>query len=83
MHSAAFHSLSIGGVTFPNPSLFVMEDKMRELAKDDVPVKDQNPAGVTLAHFPHLLLGLDAIRHLHVYIAYKERKIYVTAADAH
>lgn len=83
IHSAAFHSLSIGGVTFPNPSLLVMEDKMREFAKDDVPVKDQNQAGVTLPHFPHLLLGLDAIRHLHVYIAYKERKIYVSAAGAH
>lgn len=83
MHSAAFHSLSIGGVTFPNPSLLVMEDKTRELAREDVPIKDQNQAGVTLAHFPHLLLGLDAIQHLHVYIAYKERKLYVTAADAH
>lgn len=83
MHSAAFHTLSIGGVTFPNPSLLVTEDKTRELAREDVPIKDQNQAGVTLAHFPHLLLGLDAIRHLHVYIAYKERKLYVTAADAH
>ncbi len=82
-HSATFNSLSIGGVTFPNPSLLVMRDTMRELAKEDVPVKDQNQAGVTLAHFPHLLLGLDAIRHLHIYIAYKERKIYVSAADAH
>jgi hypothetical protein len=83
MRSAAFHSLSIGGVSFPNPSLLVMRDKMRELAKEDVPVKDQNQAGVNLMHFPHLLLGLDAIRHLHIYIAYKERKIYVTSADAH
>jgi hypothetical protein len=82
-HSAPFKSLSIGGITFPNPSLLVMQDKMRELAKEDVPVKDQNQAGVTLTHFPHLLLGLDAMRHLHFYIAYKERKIYVSAADAH
>jgi len=81
--SAPFKSLSIGEVSFPNPSLLVMPDTMRELAKEDVPVKDQNQAGVTLTHFPHLLLGMDAISHLHVYIAYKERKIYVSAADAH
>jgi hypothetical protein len=81
--AATFKSLSVGGVTFPNPSLLIMEDKMRELAKDDVPVKDQNQAGVTLMHFPHILLGLDALSHLHFYIAFKEHKIYVTAADAH
>lgn len=81
--TAAFDSLSIGGVTFSHPSLLIMHDKTRELAKEDVPLKEQNQPGVNLAHFPHLLLGLDAIRHLHVYIAYGEQKIYVTAADAH
>lgn len=83
MKAAVFKSLSVGGVTFPNPSLLIMDDKMRELAKEDVPQKEQNQAGVVLAHFPHILLGLDAISHLHVYIAFKEHKIYVTAADAH
>jgi hypothetical protein len=83
VHAAPFESLSIGGVTFPHPSLIVMEDTMREFAKEDVPLKEQNQAGVILAHFPHLLLGLDAISHLHLYIAFKEHKIYVTAADAH
>jgi hypothetical protein len=34
-------------------------------------------------HFPHILLGLDALSHLHFYIAFREHKIYVTAADAH
>jgi hypothetical protein len=81
--AATFKSLSVGGITFPNPSLLIMEDKMRELAKEDVPVKDQNQAGVTLMHFPHILLGLDALSHLHFYIAFREHKIYVTSADAH
>lgn len=81
--AAAFKSLSVGGVTFPNPSLLIMEDKMREFAKEDVPLKEQNQTGVTLMHFPHILLGLDALSHLHFYIAFKEHKIYVTAADAH
>ena len=32
---------------------------------------------------PGLILGMGIIRQLHLYIAYKERKLYVTAASAH
>lgn len=81
--AATFNSLSIGGIAFPKPSLLIHEDTIRSLAKDDVPVKDQNQAGVTLMHFPHLVLGLDALKQLHLYIAFKEHKIYATAANAH
>jgi hypothetical protein len=36
-----------------------------------------------LPGFPKLVLGLNVLRHLHLYIAYKERKLYVTPASAH
>jgi len=32
---------------------------------------------------PELILGMGILRQLHMYIAYKERKLYVTAASAH
>jgi predicted aspartyl protease len=32
---------------------------------------------------PRLILGMGILRQLHMYIAYKERKLYVTAASAH
>ena len=80
---ATFGSLSIGGISFPKPSLLLHSDTMRTMARLDVPVKDQNQMGVTLPHFPHLLLGMDALHQLHLYIAFKEHKIYVTAAGAH
>ncbi len=31
---------------------------------------------------PDLTIGLPELKHLHVYIAFRERMIYVTAADA-
>jgi hypothetical protein len=31
---------------------------------------------------PDLLIGMDVLSNLHIYIAYKERKLYVTAASA-
>jgi len=81
--TATFKSLSIGGVTFPNPSLLVREDQVLNMARFDVNGKEQNQPGVVMLHDPHLLLGMDALSHLHFYIAYAEHKIYVTAADAH
>lgn len=30
--------------------------------------------------FADMLLGMNVLRHLHVYIAYKERKLYITPA---
>lgn len=82
-YAATFQSLSIGGVTFPKPSILLHADNERGMAREDVPVKDQNQAGDFLPHFPHILLGLDALRQLHLYIAFKEHKVYVTAAGEH
>jgi len=31
----------------------------------------------------NLILGIDVLRNLHMYISYKERKIYLTPATAH
>lgn len=38
-----------------------------------------------VSKFPNdtVLLGIDILRKLHLYIAYEEHKLYVTAADAH
>jgi hypothetical protein len=32
---------------------------------------------------PKMLLGMNVLRHLHLYIAYGEHKLYVTPATAH
>ena len=29
---------------------------------------------------PDILLGMNVLKHLHVYIAYKEKKLYITPA---
>jgi hypothetical protein len=31
--------------------------------------------------FPDLLIGMDVLHHLHLYIAYKEQKLYITPAS--
>ncbi|HEV2560878.1 MAG TPA: retropepsin-like aspartic protease [Rhizomicrobium sp.] len=42
-------------------------------------VPDKTPAG----EMPPLILGMDVLSHLHVFISYQERRLYVTAAAAH
>jgi hypothetical protein len=38
------------------------------------------PVGDTEIGLGDMLLGMDILHHLHVYIAYKEEKLYLTAA---
>ncbi|MGH6870315.1 MAG: aspartyl protease family protein [Rhizomicrobium sp.] len=79
-----FNALVMGGVSMPNPRITILPDGVadatrRRLEQD----KLQGYEGNDASHNPQVILGMDALRHLHIYIAYKEKKIYVTAADAH
>jgi len=62
-----FATLTLQGITVQNPDLELVSD-----AESHVP--DQSPK---------LILGMGILRQLHLYIAYKEKKLYVTAASAH
>ena len=62
-----FATLTLQGITVQNPDL--------ELVSDD---ESHVPNGS-----PKLILGMGILRQLHLYIAYKEKKLYVTAASAH
>ena len=72
-----FKELSFGGVTAPKPwiGLYpdVMKNRMQLLA--DPPYRQWIDP-------PPMVIGLDMLRRLHVYIAYREQKIYLTAANA-
>ncbi|HXC55302.1 MAG TPA: pepsin/retropepsin-like aspartic protease family protein [Rhizomicrobium sp.] len=59
----AFQSLAFEGVAIANPAI--------------MPGSDQNDAADS-ATAPSLVIGLDVLRHLHVYIAYREHKLYIT-----
>jgi predicted aspartyl protease len=79
-----FKSLSISGITVNNPLIILLPDEIaRQSQKDLDEQKMQGYQGRTNIHAPHLVLGTDILRHLHLYIAFKEQKIYATAADAH
>jgi len=64
-----FKTLTLQGVIVNNPDIILVPDE-----------KSKIMGGY---HQPKLLLGMGVLRQLHLYIAYKEHMIYVTAASAH
>jgi predicted aspartyl protease len=62
-----FKTLSFQSVTVNNPDLVLVPDSQSKLGHDQ----------------PKILLGLDVLRKLHLYIAYGERRLYVTSAAVH
>jgi len=84
IYTHTFKSLSLEGVTVANPKLRLLPDLVRlKLRSSPVPweggtrIASSSPnAGLS-----DLILGMDILRHLHLYIAYKERRLYLTAAS--
>ena len=76
---ATLHTLTIGSIAVQNPRFYVAPDKIgRDMQSDEA-----MSGYIGVKQKPSMIIGNDILRQLHFYIAYAERKIYVTAADAH
>lgn len=64
-----FHALTFGGVTVTNP-LFVLRPEPADADR------------VGHVRRPDITIGMNVLRALHLYFAFKERVLYVSAADA-
>jgi predicted aspartyl protease len=62
-----FEKLTLDDVAVEHPDLVLISDDASHFYGDS----------------PKLLLGMGILRQLHLYIAYREKKLYVTAASAH
>lgn len=75
-----FATMSFEGVTVTNPVIDLIPDKQTGAFGED------RPTG-SLIHqadrgLPDLIVGMSVLSKLHMYVAYKERKVYITAAAA-
>jgi predicted aspartyl protease len=68
-----FRALSFAGVAVSNPRLVMLPDLIHG--------KISNAGAGAESRMPDVILGMDILRHLHLYIAYKEQKLYITPAD--
>jgi hypothetical protein len=75
-----FKTLTVDGVTINNPVINMLPNMMGSVnpgapRTGSIIREEQNG-------LPDLILGMNTMSQMHVYIAYKERKLYITAADA-
>jgi predicted aspartyl protease len=75
-----FKALNFEGVTVANPTLDLIPDKLTE------PLS-YTPTGSRIGYADdvlksEVLLGMDVLRHMHIYIAYHDRILYLTPAEA-
>jgi predicted aspartyl protease len=79
-----FQSLAVSGVKVLNPMIYVRPAADEKAFNREHSTKDAHDAiyGYSLESTP-LIFGMNIISKLHVYIAYKEHKLYVTDAGAH
>jgi Aspartyl protease len=78
----AFTKLSFGGMTIDHPQVMIVPDVMNRNA-------DRSPMALNPAYhhnadliLPELSLGMDVLKHLHLYMAFGEQALYVAPADA-
>jgi len=75
-----FASLNFGGVSVSNLTVAILPDFLRN--KSGGPQLGSRLSGGSVhEQVPDMLIGMDVLRHLHVYIAYQEQKLYITSSD--
>jgi predicted aspartyl protease len=79
-----FKSLSVAGLAVSNPLIHILPDLARAaFNRRHHDKEDFDPVTAPQLKETPMLLGMDVLSKLHLYIAYKERKLYITAAGAH
>jgi hypothetical protein len=79
-----FKTLEFEGVTITNPRIAIIPDPTRSLVEAAATPR----VGTRIASASrdetkiNMLIGMNVLRHLHIYIAYKERNLYITPAGS-
>ena len=79
-YSRRFKTLAFEGVVVANPMIVMVPDLMNS------PGSSYEPESAYLTSrrrtgLPPLILGMSTLSQMHLYIAYKERKLYITAVN--
>lgn len=75
-----FQALSFDGVDIKNLRVTMMPDRVGSGSRE---MQTGNRALAVTADMklPQLILGMDVLRHLHIYMAFKEKRFYVSAGS--
>lgn len=83
MSRKQFGSLSLGGLTVQNPQIDILQDLEESAFRMEHSEKSRDdPIYGNQLRSENLILGMNVLSKLHLYIAYKEHELYLTAVDA-
>jgi len=77
-----FQTLSFGDVTVRNPEIFIIPHAEGRKADRSVLVGDRTKSEKDRVTVPDMIIGMNVLRKLHIYLAFKEQKMYVSPASA-
>ena len=80
-YSASFRSFSLGGITVNNPRILAIQDKLRNQVQD-VPATGTNIRKTEDNRMPDFLVGNKLLQQYRVYVAPRERRLYISPAGA-
>jgi predicted aspartyl protease len=79
-YTHVFHTLSFNGIDVSNPKVEIMPDRMNSASHEEQ-TGNRALTGETDLSLPQLILGMDILRHLHVYMAFRDKQFYVSAGS--
>jgi predicted aspartyl protease len=83
LYRKQFGSLTLNGLTVQNPQIDIFRNKAADAFRMEHSEKSRDdPIYGTSLDMENFALGMNVLSKLHLYIAYKEHRIYLTAADA-
>jgi Retroviral aspartyl protease. len=74
-----FKTLDFHGVAVGNPSITLVPEKMSKILAAGESERWRDPVTEYGIQAP-ILIGMNVLKHLHIYIAYGEKKLYITPA---
>lgn len=78
-----FKTLTLNGIAVNNPMIGILRDAAeKSFWKRHDEMLDRDPVYGVRFQPNRVTVGMNVLRKLHLYIAYKEKTLYVTAADA-
>ncbi|HLY04758.1 MAG TPA: retropepsin-like aspartic protease [Rhizomicrobium sp.] len=81
VYQHTFKSLGFEGIGVTNPVLDIIPDLAGSQMEQSAPIGTRFKDPSTEDATPDMLIGMDILRHFHMYIAYKEQKLYITPAS--
>jgi predicted aspartyl protease len=76
-----FKSLDFEGIAVANPVVDIIPDLEHGRIGRPPPTGTRINDPAAEQGLPDMMIGMDILRHLHLYIAYKEQKLYITPAS--